>query len=140
MVVGKPVVAVITSSPGFRARSPCMCEVRPVRAVKLADEPELTVSTPFFITPRYWPSRCSNAALKRPVVSQKSRAESTKAGHFRRAVHLAGDRNGGLARDEGLRPVGEGGVLSREIENLAAQFLGFMKVGQRALSVGAVAA
>ena len=65
----------MTSSPGLRARSPSFGEVRAENATRFADEPELTVSACF--APTRAASRFSKAALKRPVVSQKSSAEST---------------------------------------------------------------
>ena len=44
-VVGKPVAQVITSSPGCNASPPSMWLVSAVMASKLAEEPELVVST-----------------------------------------------------------------------------------------------
>ena len=74
-VVGKPAAAVMTSSPGLSWRSRIMCEVRAEKATRLADDPELTVSTEAV------PMRLANlawkASLKRPDVSQNSRAAST---------------------------------------------------------------
>ena len=42
-VVGKPAAAVITSPPGSIRRSPSKGDVRAQNAVRLADEPELTL-------------------------------------------------------------------------------------------------
>src|SRR3546814_5878883 len=75
-VVGNPVAAVMTSAPGFRARSPISGDVSDAKATRLADEPELTVRT--CLTPRNRPSRFSNCVLKRPAVSQKSSELSTR--------------------------------------------------------------
>ena len=44
-MVGKPAATVMTSSPGLSARSPSLGEVSAVKASRLADEPELAVST-----------------------------------------------------------------------------------------------
>ncbi|VEB45154.1 Uncharacterised protein [Chromobacterium violaceum] len=74
-MVGKPAATVITSSPGLIARSPSLGEVSAVKATRLADEPELTVST--CGRPMNSPSRLSKDALKRPVVNQASSAAST---------------------------------------------------------------
>ena len=46
-----------------------------MKATRLAEEPLFTVST--WRTPRYSARRFSNRSLKRPVVSQPSRAAST---------------------------------------------------------------
>jgi hypothetical protein len=51
-------------------------EVSAEKATRLADEPELTVSAER--TPIRAASFCSKSSLKRPVVSQKSSAESTR--------------------------------------------------------------
>src|SRR3990172_8306364 len=74
-VVGKPAATVITSSPGFRARSPNFGEVSAEKASRFADDPELVVNTCF--TPRKAASFFSNASLKRPVVNQPSSEAST---------------------------------------------------------------
>src|SRR5690606_33781585 len=73
-VVGKPAATPITSSPGLMARSPNRGEVSAEKASKLADEPELVVSTQR--RPRYLARRFSKASLKRPVVSQPSSTAS----------------------------------------------------------------
>jgi len=65
----------MTSSPGWMARSPSLCEVSAVNANRLAEEPELVVSACF--TPRNSVRRFSKASLKRPVVSQPSSEAST---------------------------------------------------------------
>ncbi|MNP58794.1 hypothetical protein D3C76_1537410 [compost metagenome] len=76
-MVGKPAATPITSSPGLIARSPRRGEVSAENASKLADEPELVVSTQR--RPRYLAKRFSNASLKRPVVSQPSSTASVIA-------------------------------------------------------------
>ncbi|OIQ75747.1 hypothetical protein GALL_425800 [mine drainage metagenome] len=43
-VVGKPAATVMTSSPGFSARVPSLCEVSAVKANRFADEPEVVVN------------------------------------------------------------------------------------------------
>ena len=75
MVVGKDAATVMTSSPGFIARSPNSGAHKPEMATRLADEPELTVSANF--TPIKRASSLSNLELNLPVVNQASRAEST---------------------------------------------------------------
>ena len=75
-MVGKPVEVVITSSPGCSARSFSRGEVSVAKATRLADDPEFTVRT--CLRPSNEPSFSSNALLNRPVVNQKSRAESTR--------------------------------------------------------------
>src|SRR5688500_12051120 len=74
-VVGRQAATVMISSPGFKARSPRRGEVSAESASRFADDPELVVSAK--CTPRYLARRCSNASLKRPVVSQPSREAST---------------------------------------------------------------
>ena len=75
-VVGKPVAAVITSSPGRSRRSFSLGEVRVESATRLAEEPEFTVRA--WRAPSLSASRASQASLNRPVVSQKSSAQSTR--------------------------------------------------------------
>ena len=43
IVVGNPAATVITSSPGLMALEPSLGEVRLEKAIKLAEDPELTV-------------------------------------------------------------------------------------------------
>ena len=74
-VVGKPAATPMTSSPGLIARVPRRGLVRVENATRLADDPEFTVIACF--TPRNSARRCSNSALKRPVVSQPSSEAST---------------------------------------------------------------
>src|SRR5215472_17509003 len=75
MVVGNPVAQVITSSPGLSG-SRIIGEVSELTASRLADEPELQVMAKR--KPRKFRKRSSKAALKRPVVNQKSSDASTK--------------------------------------------------------------
>ena len=75
-VVGKPVAQVITSSPGSSRSSFRSSEVSALAATRFAEEPEFTVRQ--CLTPITLASRASNSRLKRPVVSQKSNAESTR--------------------------------------------------------------
>src|SRR5260370_31642073 len=74
-VVGNPAATVMTSSPGFRRRSPSFGEVKALRATRLADDPEFTSEADR--TPTNRASLRSNSLAKRPVVNQQSRAEST---------------------------------------------------------------
>lgn len=74
-VVGKPAATPMTSSPCLIARSPSFGLVSAENATRLADEPEFTVIR--YFTPRNCARRCSNIALKRPVVSQPSSEAST---------------------------------------------------------------
>src|SRR3981081_707981 len=74
-VVGNPAATVITSSPGFRRRSPSFGEVKALRATRLVAEPDLTGEGDR--TPTNRASLRSNSLAKRPVVNQPSRAEST---------------------------------------------------------------
>src|SRR6266446_10579876 len=75
-VVGNPAATVITSLPGLRALSPSLGEVRDANARRLAEAPEFEVSANR--TPRNLANLFSKASLNLPVVSQKSRAESTR--------------------------------------------------------------
>src|SRR5215470_6105487 len=75
IVVGNPVVQVITSSPALRG-SRIIGEVSALTASRLADEPELQVIANR--KPRKLRKRSSKAALNRPVVSQKSSEASIK--------------------------------------------------------------
>src|ERR1700722_5568947 len=76
-VVGKPAATVITSSPGLSRRSPSFGDVRALRAIRLAEEPELTSDADRTPTNRArFPSKVSP---NRPVVNHASRAESTTA-------------------------------------------------------------
>ena len=74
-VVGKPAATVSTSSPGFKARSSSFGDVSADSASRLADEPLLHSSACRSPTKRDSPFSRSRA--KRPVVSQKSSADST---------------------------------------------------------------
>src|SRR5882757_3000600 len=74
-VVGKPAATVITSSPGFRARSPSFGEVSALNATRFALEPEFTRLAER--TPTNFASFRSKSLANRPVVNQASRAEST---------------------------------------------------------------
>src|SRR6267154_6644512 len=74
-VVGNPAATVITSSPGFSARSPSFGEVNALRATRFADDPEFTSEADR--TPTNRASLRSNSLAKRPVVNQPSSAEST---------------------------------------------------------------
>src|SRR5579863_1809774 len=67
----------MTSSPGFRLRSPSFGEVRALSAKRLAEEPELTSDAER--TPTKRARFRSNVSANRPVVNQPSRAESTTA-------------------------------------------------------------
>ena len=75
-VVGKPAATVITSSPLLICRSPKRGEVRVIKAVRFAEEPEFTREQ--YRTPRYSASFFSNSSVYRPEVSQNSREESTR--------------------------------------------------------------
>jgi hypothetical protein len=48
-VVGKPIATVITSSPGFRAFSPNLMLVNPLKAAKFAEDPEFTITQYFLL-------------------------------------------------------------------------------------------
>src|SRR5579884_1298026 len=74
-VVGKPAATVMTSSPGFRRRSPNLGEVRALTATRLAEEPELTKEA--HRTPTNRDNFRSKSSANRPVVNQQSKAEST---------------------------------------------------------------
>jgi hypothetical protein len=76
-VVGKPAATVMTSSPGFSARSPSLGEVSALRATRLADEPEFTSDADR--TPTNRASFFSNSLAQRPVVNHASSADSTTA-------------------------------------------------------------
>ena len=52
--MGNAAATVITSSPGFTAFSLCKCDVSEEKAIKFADEPELTVIN--FLTFKYYAS------------------------------------------------------------------------------------
>src|SRR6202167_1437869 len=67
----------MTSSPGFNRRSPSFGEVRALRAIRLAEEPELTSDAQR--TPTNRARFRSKVSANRPVVNQPSRAESTTA-------------------------------------------------------------
>src|ERR1700722_11271341 len=75
-VVGKPVAQEMTSSPSLSALSPSTCDVSAVTASKLADDPEFVVSVLRVLVT--FARADSNLVLNRPVVSQKSRQESTR--------------------------------------------------------------
>ena len=76
MVVGKLVAVVIISSPGCSCLSPRLGEVRAASASRFADEPELTSMA--CRTPTVRAREASNSNAKRPLVSQKSNAASTR--------------------------------------------------------------
>ena len=76
IVVGNPAATVIISSPLLILLSPNSGEVRAMKALRLADEPELTTDT--YLTLRYSPSCFSNCSVYLPDVSQNSNAESTR--------------------------------------------------------------
>src|SRR6202166_5391666 len=67
----------MTSSPGLSLRSPSFGEVRALRAIRLAEEPEFTSEADR--TPTNRARSRSKVSPKRPVVNQASRAESTTA-------------------------------------------------------------
>ena len=83
---------------------PSIGDVSALTASRLADEPELTSSA--WRTPKSRAKRRSNSSAKRPVVSQKSSAASTRLLHLLRVEHSARHRNRRLAGHE--RPSGEG--------------------------------
>src|SRR5258708_15819393 len=79
-VVGNPVAAVITSSPGLRRRFFSFLDVSAEKATRLAEDPELTVMASF--VPTRLANLSSNPSLKRPVANQKSEAHPTTAPHY----------------------------------------------------------
>src|ERR1700733_3024530 len=64
----------MTSSPGFKRRSPSLGEVRELTARRFAEEPELTSEAQ--PTPTNFAKFRSNSSAKRPVVNHASRTES----------------------------------------------------------------
>ncbi len=76
-VVGKAAATVMTSSPFFIFLSPSFEDVRAMNARRFAEEPELVREQCF--TPRKSANSFSNLSAYLPVVSQKSRDESTRA-------------------------------------------------------------
>ena len=75
-VVGKPAATVITSSPGLIALLPKLGLVKVVKARRFADDPLLQKRA--WRTPTFWASFLSKSSAYRPVVSQKSKEESTR--------------------------------------------------------------
>ena len=76
-VVGNPHATVMTSSPFLIWRSPSSGAVSAIKAIRLAEEPELTRLANF--TPIHLANSFSNSSAKRPVVSQKSSVASVRA-------------------------------------------------------------
>src|SRR3990170_1805172 len=75
-VVGKAAATVITSSPFLILLSPSSGDVNAINARRLADEPEFVKEQ--CLTPRNFAKSFSNFSAYLPVVSQKSREESTR--------------------------------------------------------------
>ena len=120
MVVGKLAAAVMISSPGLTARSPSSGEVRAARANRLAEEPELTVST--WRTPRYSPNCRSNCSLKRPHVSHASSTASVISSSSRMPTTLPETGTGVLPGSKGA---GSSGICRTRFSTLSrhAEFM-----------------
>jgi len=112
-VVGKPAATVMTSSPGFSARSPNSWAVRQVSASRVAEEPELTSMA--WAKPHQAANCSSNCSANRPVVSQKSREASVEWTIFVGVEDAAGVGDRRTAGDKGFFRKGLVVVLAHEV-------------------------
>ena len=76
IVTGNPAATVMISSPGFNRLSPSFLDVSVLKAIRFADDPELTSMASE--TLKYSANRYSNSSAYLPAVNQKSKEASTK--------------------------------------------------------------